>query len=108
MQQKGYTITARFSTCDADEMTAVGVVCLVSERKLVFLAVRECFNAILTCLKEVRLNRSHLQELATTLLTAIILSILVSWGAVYGLNLYLGPIEDPAETTGSFPAAPPD
>ena len=29
-------------------------------------------------------------------------------GAVYGLNLYLGPIEDPAETTGSLPTAPPD
>jgi hypothetical protein len=70
--------------------------------------VRECFNAILTCLKEARLNRFYLLELAMTFLTAIILSILVSWGAVYGLNLYLGPIEDPAETTGSLRAARPD
>ena len=54
------------------------------------------------------MNRSYWQELVTTFLTAIMLSILISWGAVYGLNLYLGPIEEPAETTGSLPTAPPD
>ena len=46
------------------------------------------------------------QELVTTFLTAIMLSILVSWGAVYGLNRYLGPIEDLAEPTGSLPNPP--
>ena len=43
---------------------------------------------------------NYWQEHVTTFLTAMMLSILVSWGAVYGLNLYLGPIEDPAETMG--------
>ena len=38
---------------------------------------------------------------------ALILSVLLSWGAVYGLNRYLGPGDDPAETTGALHHRPP-
>jgi hypothetical protein len=32
---------------------------------------------------------------------ALALGTLVSWGAVYGINRYLGPIEESVQTTGS-------
>ena len=47
------------------------------------------------------LDRSGRREIVTTTAAAIILGILVSWGAVYGLNQYLGPDAEPYETTGS-------
>jgi hypothetical protein len=34
-------------------------------------------------------------------LVAFVLSALVSFGAIYGLNRYLGPIDDLPRTTGS-------
>jgi hypothetical protein len=39
-------------------------------------------------------------------LLAVALSILLGWGAFYGLNRYLGPINDPPTTTGSVRRAP--
>ena len=48
------------------------------------------------------LDRSGRREIVTTTAAAIILGILVSWGAVYGLNRYLGPGADPHETTGTM------
>jgi hypothetical protein len=39
-------------------------------------------------------------------LLAVALSILVGLGAFYGLNRYLGPINDPPTTTGSVRLAP--
>jgi hypothetical protein len=47
------------------------------------------------------------QVLVTTTAAAIILGILVSWGAVYGLNRYLGPGAEPYETTGTLRASHP-
>lgn len=32
---------------------------------------------------------------------ALLISVIVSLSAFYGLNRYLGPIEDPPQTTGS-------
>jgi hypothetical protein len=37
----------------------------------------------------------------------LVIAILLSWGAVYGLNRYLGPDADPHETTGSARAPHP-
>jgi hypothetical protein len=31
---------------------------------------------------------------------ALVLSVLLSWGAVYGRNRYLGPVEEPIWTMG--------
>jgi hypothetical protein len=38
---------------------------------------------------------------------ALILGVLLSWGAVYGLNRYLGPGDDLTETTGALRDRPP-
>ena len=38
----------------------------------------------------------------TATAAALIIGVLVSLGAVYGLNRYLGPSVDPAETTGAL------
>jgi hypothetical protein len=43
---------------------------------------------------------SGTRELVTAVAAALILSFFLSWGAVYGLNRYLGP-DDLPETTGS-------
>jgi hypothetical protein len=32
---------------------------------------------------------------------ALVLGIVVSWGAIYGLNRFLGTIDDPYETAGT-------
>lgn len=50
------------------------------------------------------LDRSGRREIVTATLAALILGILVSWGAVYGLNRYLGPGIDAHESTGTLPA----
>jgi hypothetical protein len=34
-------------------------------------------------------------------LVALVLSLLLSFGTIYGLNRYLGPIDDLPQTTGS-------
>jgi hypothetical protein len=34
-------------------------------------------------------------------LVALVLSVLLSFGAIYGLNRYLDPIDDLSQTTGS-------
>jgi hypothetical protein len=47
------------------------------------------------------LDRSSIREFVTAIAAALILSVLVSWAAVYGLNRYLGPYDDPTETTGT-------
>jgi len=52
-------------------------------------------------------DRSGRREIVTATAAAIILGILVSWGAVYGLNRYLGPGADPHETTGTLRAPHP-
>jgi hypothetical protein len=44
---------------------------------------------------------SGTRELVTATAAAVFFSFVLSWGAVYGLNRYLGPIDDPYETTGS-------
>jgi hypothetical protein len=41
------------------------------------------------------------REIVTATAAALVLGILVSWGAVYGLNRYLGPNDVLYETTGS-------
>jgi hypothetical protein len=33
---------------------------------------------------------------------SLVITLLVSLGAIYGLNRYLGPIDDPPQTTGSL------
>jgi hypothetical protein len=40
-------------------------------------------------------------EIVTATAAAFIVSLVFSWGAVYGLNRYLGPPADPYETIGS-------
>jgi hypothetical protein len=40
-------------------------------------------------------------EIVTATAAALIFGFVFSWGAVYGLNRYLGPPADPYETTGS-------
>jgi hypothetical protein len=40
-------------------------------------------------------------EIVTATAAGLILSFVLSCGAVYGLNRYLGPIVDPSETIGS-------
>jgi hypothetical protein len=39
----------------------------------------------------------------TATAAALVLGIVVSWGAIYGLNRFLGPIGDPYETAGTAP-----
>jgi hypothetical protein len=53
------------------------------------------------------LDRSGRREIVTATAAALILGILLSWGAVYGLNRYLGPSVDPHETTGTWRAPHP-
>jgi hypothetical protein len=47
------------------------------------------------------LSRSGKRELVVDTAVALVLSVLLSWIASYGLNRYLGPIDDPV-TTGSL------
>jgi hypothetical protein len=35
-------------------------------------------------------------------LVALVISVILSFGAIYGLNRYLGPIDDLPQTTGSL------
>jgi hypothetical protein len=51
---------------------------------------------------EAVLDRSGRGEIVTATAAALIIGVLVSLGAVYGLNRYLGPSVDPAETTGAL------
>jgi hypothetical protein len=52
-------------------------------------------------------DRSGRRDILMATAGALILSVLLSWGAVYGLNRYLGPSDDPAETTGALHHRPP-
>ena len=45
--------------------------------------------------------RSSRCEFVTATAAALVLGIVVSWGAIYGLNRFLGPIDDPYETAGT-------
>jgi hypothetical protein len=44
--------------------------------------------------------RSSGYEFVTATAVALVLGIVVSWGAIYGLNRFLGPTDDPYETAG--------
>jgi hypothetical protein len=48
------------------------------------------------------LDRSGRREIVTATVAALIIGILMSWGAVYGLNRYLGPGTDTHETTSTL------
>lgn len=37
---------------------------------------------------------------------SLLITLLLSFGAMYGLNRYLGPIDDPPQTTGSLRRVP--
>jgi hypothetical protein len=37
---------------------------------------------------------------------SLVITVLLSLGAIYGLNRYLGPIDDPPQTTGSLRHSP--
>jgi hypothetical protein len=37
---------------------------------------------------------------------SLVITLLLSLGAMYGLNRYLGPIDDPPQTTGSLRHVP--
>jgi hypothetical protein len=37
---------------------------------------------------------------------SLVITVLLSLGAIYGLNRYLGPIDDPPQTTGSLHHSP--
>ena len=45
--------------------------------------------------------RSSGYEFVTATAAALVLGIVVSWGAIYGLNRFLVTIDDPYETAGS-------
>ncbi len=45
--------------------------------------------------------RSSGCEFVTATAAALVLGIVVSWGAIYGLNRFLGPTDDPYETAGT-------
>jgi hypothetical protein len=51
-------------------------------------------------------DRSGRRDIVMATAVALILGMLLSWGAVYGLNRYLGPGDDPAETTGALHPRP--
>jgi uncharacterized BrkB/YihY/UPF0761 family membrane protein len=51
-------------------------------------------------------TRSGKRELILGTAIALVLTVLLSFGATYGLNRYLGPIDDPM-TTGSLLRRPP-
>jgi hypothetical protein len=51
-------------------------------------------------------DRSDRRDIVMATAGALILGVLLSWGAVYGLNRYLGPGDDPAETTGALHPLP--
>jgi hypothetical protein len=58
---------------------------------------------------EALVNRSDGREILTATAMGLVIGILLSWGTVYGINRYLGPSDDPYETTGSArPLHPPD
>jgi hypothetical protein len=46
-------------------------------------------------------DQSGGREIVTATAAALVLGIFVSWGAIYGLNRYLGPAADLQETTGT-------
>ena len=50
---------------------------------------------------EALVDQSGGREIVTATAAALVLGIFVSWGAIYGLNRYLGPAADPQETTGT-------
>jgi hypothetical protein len=52
-------------------------------------------------------DRSDGREIVVGTAMGLVIAILLSWGAVYGLNRYLGPDADPHETTGSARAPHP-
>jgi hypothetical protein len=52
-------------------------------------------------------DRSSRRDIVMATASALIIGVLLSWGAVYGLNRYLGPGDDPAETTGAVHLRPP-
>ena len=56
-------------------------------------------------LREAGLDSSSRRDFITATAGALIIGVLLSWGAVYGLNRYLG--ETPPETTGTVLARPP-
>ena len=53
------------------------------------------------------MDRSDGREIVVGTAMGLVIAILLSWGAVYGLNGYLGPDADPYQTTGSARAPHP-
>ena len=53
------------------------------------------------------MDRSDGREIVVGTAMGLVIGILLSWGAVYGLNRYLGLDADPYETTGSAQAPHP-
>ena len=53
------------------------------------------------------MDRSDGREIVLGTAMGLVIGILLPWGAVYGLNRYLGPDADPYETTGSVRAPHP-
>jgi hypothetical protein len=51
-------------------------------------------------------SESSKRELVVGTGLALVLSVVLSWIAVHGLNRYLGPIDDSTQTTGSFSHPP--
>jgi hypothetical protein len=47
-------------------------------------------------------NGSDKRELIGGVLSACVLSVMLGFGAFYGLNHYLGPIEDPSTTRSAL------
>jgi hypothetical protein len=46
-------------------------------------------------------DKSGKRDVILNIAVSLVLSALLSCGAVYGLNRYLGPVEEPGWTTGS-------
>ena len=53
------------------------------------------------------MDRSDGREIVMGTAMGLVIGILLSWGAVYGLDQYLGPDAGPYETTGSARAPRP-
>jgi hypothetical protein len=45
----------------------------------------------------------NIREMVTALAVGLVLGLLASWGAIYGMDRFLAPGDQPAEITGTVP-----
>jgi hypothetical protein len=83
----------------ATDHNKLGVPCVANQCLYARLGCEGCWEALV--------DRSDGREIVVGTAMGLVIGILLSWGAVYGLNRYLGPDAETYETTGSARAPDP-